>query len=525
MRELTRDRTLSLLTAALMLASPMVITQSGVYLGYLFSLGIGLLFGGALLAGLRRRSPWLLVVGGILLGVLFVSRPYDAVLWAVAMGGYAVFTTWREWGRQARAIALVALGFLPFLLFQLAHNRIVTGSFTTFPFTAKEPLDKFGFGYRRLMPRVVGFDYTLGQAFRGSAVNAFYVPQFLIGSYVGLLLAAAGLWLRRRERTTWLLLAIMVVFPAGYFVFWGNRLASGFAFLSGPVYFLPLFVSLCAFIATALLALWHRRRAALIVVLCVVVVATVPFLYDKSAMNRRISAAQEPWRGATDALPGSSLVIVRDSGPYLLHLNPFSENAPDLDGKVLYSVDRGADSFELLERYPERTPYVQRTNHPLLSNPIKHTDAKVPTVSVLPITVIEGPAVQLNVQVRNPTNEAAVVATLSIGNRVEQRTLSQSPDGTYRTEWTLVPASSADVPDGAVPVTGKGLFSISSAAAPTALQTTGGRLVREQFAYRVHDGAVQVLDPPRKSVVFPEAGRIVQHDVGRLSKLHVDVTA
>ena len=140
-------------------------------------------------------------------------------------------------------------------------------------------------------------------------------------------------------------------------------------------------------------------------------------------------------------LPGRSLVIVRDSGPYLLHLNPFSENAPDLDGKVLYSVDRGADSFELLERYPERTPYVQRTNHPLLSNPIKHTDAKVPTVSVLPITVIEGPAVQLKVQVRNPTNEAAVVATLSIGNRVEQRTLSPSPDGTYETEWTLVPAS------------------------------------------------------------------------------------
>ena len=113
MRELTRDRMLSLLTAALMLASPMVITQSGVYLGYLFSLGIGLLFGGALLAGLRRRSPWLLVVGGILLGVLFVTRPYDAVLWAVAMGGYAVFTTWREWGRQARAIALVALGVPP----------------------------------------------------------------------------------------------------------------------------------------------------------------------------------------------------------------------------------------------------------------------------------------------------------------------------------------------------------------------------------------------------------------------------
>ena len=133
---------------------------------------------------------------------------------------------------------------------------------------------------------------------------------------------------------------MMVVFPAGYFVFWGNRLASGFAYLSGPVYFVPLFVPLCIFIATALLALWQRRRALLIGLLCVMALATVPFLYDKSAMNHRISAAQEPWQHSTDSLRGKSLVIVRDSGPYLLHLNPFSENAPDLDGRVLYAVDR-----------------------------------------------------------------------------------------------------------------------------------------------------------------------------------------
>jgi hypothetical protein len=36
---------------------------------------------------------------------------------------------------------------------------------------------------------------------------------------------------------------------------------------------------------------------------------------------------------------------------------------------------------------------------------------------------------------------------------------------------------------------------------------------------------VQVLDPPRKSVIFAEPGRIVQHDVGHLSKLRVHVTA
>jgi 4-amino-4-deoxy-L-arabinose transferase-like glycosyltransferase len=228
-REITRDFTLSFVTAVLMLASPMVITQSGVYLGYLFSLGLGLLFGASLLSGLRLRRGWRLVAAGVLLGVLFITRPFDAVVWAAVMGGYAIFTTWREWSRQLRALGLVFLGILPFFVLTLLHNHAVTGKFTQFPFTAKEPLDSFGFGYRRLMPRIEGMDYTLVEAVKGTGLSGFYVPQFLFGSYLAVLLAGFGLWFRRRDRTTLLLLGMAVAFPIGYFVFWGNRLASGFA--------------------------------------------------------------------------------------------------------------------------------------------------------------------------------------------------------------------------------------------------------------------------------------------------------
>ena len=63
-REVTRAHVLSLVTATLVVSCPMIITQSGVYLGYLFTLGLGLLFGAALLAGVRRRSWWLLVASG-----------------------------------------------------------------------------------------------------------------------------------------------------------------------------------------------------------------------------------------------------------------------------------------------------------------------------------------------------------------------------------------------------------------------------------------------------------------------------
>jgi hypothetical protein len=524
-REITRDRTLSLLSAALVLACPMIITQSGVYLGYLFSLGVGLLFGTALIAGVRRRSWLLQVVAGLLLGALFITRPFDAVLWAIPMGGYAVYTTWRQWARQARVLGWVVLGFLPFLVLTLVHNHIVTGSFTEFPFTAKEPLDKFGFGYRQLMPHVVGIDYTVGQAVRGTGVNASYVPQFLFGSYLGVVVAFAGFWLRRRLESTWLLVAMMAVFPLGYFFFWGNRLASGFAFLSGPVYFIPLFVPLSVFIAAALIKLWRRRPVLLVVLIGVLVLATMPFLYDKSAMNRRISEAQVPFRESSASVPDHSLVIVRDSGPYLLHLNPYSLNAPDLDGPVLWSVDRGARTFTLLDRYPTRTPYIQRTNHPLLDNPVKHPDAKVPTVTLLPITVESGPVVTLHVTVQNPDRDPSVIATLQIGAQVEQRTLQPTSPGatTYETTWRLAPESAAGL-DGALPVSGRGIFTLSAATGASDVQAAQGRQLREQYAYRVHGNDVQVLDPPRKTVVIPEPGRIVLHDVGSLTKLRVRVS-
>jgi hypothetical protein len=358
------------------------------------------------------------------------------------------------------------------------------------------------------------------------------VPQFLVGSYVGLLAALAGLWLRRRDRTTWLLLGMMVVFPLGYFMFWGNRLASGFAYLSGPLYFIPLFVPLCIFIATALIALWQRRRALLVLLLVVMAIATAPFLYDKSAMNHHISVAQEPWQHSTDSLPGKSLVIIRDSGPYLLHINPFSQNSPDLDGRVLYAVDRGPESFGLIDRYPDRTPYIQRTSDPALDDAIHHPDASPPVISLLPVKVVSGPAVTLSVHVGNPRNQASVVAVLTIGNQVEQRTLTPSPtgDGTYETRWILVPdgtaVTSAAASADAIPVSGKGTFTVTGASGPTAAAALGGQQVRQRYAFRVHDGAVQVLNPPRKTVVRPEPekGRIVLRDVGRLTTLHVDVT-
>ena len=175
-RVLTNDRTLALVSATLMLASPIIVIQGGVYLAYLFSLGLGLFFGAALLAGLRRQSRWLFLVCGVLLGWILLTRPFDAVLWGAPLFAYAAVHLVAEMGTLWRAAWWIAVGFTPFVAFTLFYNHRVTGSFTQFPITAKDPLDTFGFGARQLMPIGEIFDYTIGRAVRSVLHNFRTLP-------------------------------------------------------------------------------------------------------------------------------------------------------------------------------------------------------------------------------------------------------------------------------------------------------------------------------------------------------------
>ena len=389
--ELTRDRRLALVTTALLVASPMFVVQSGVYLGYLFSTGIGLLFGAALLAGLRRDDWRLVAVGGALLGYLFLTRPYDAVLWGGAIGAYAVIASWRKWARLARGAIVAGLAFVPFLLLVLLYNRRITGSFTQFPFTAKDPLDTFGLGVRRLMPGTRTYVFTRREAMRGVFRNFFYFPNFLVGAWLGVAVAFVGLWLRRRERSTLALLALMAVFPLGYAIFWGIRLSSFYAFLSAPLYLIPLYVPVCIFIGTVILWLWSTRRAVFTVVLCVVLaVVTVPFLLSRLNSNQEISRAQEPWRTSDDSLPDSSLVFIA-TNTFLMHLNPFSANAPQLDNAgPLYATDHPLGMLALIAAYPDRTPVLQLSSKPFLGDAFHNPHPDPPKIHIIPMKVLSG---------------------------------------------------------------------------------------------------------------------------------------
>ncbi len=498
-RELTKDRSLALLTGVLMLASPFVVVQSGTYLGYLFSLGLGLFFGTALLVGLRRDSNGLFVVAGMLLGWLLLTRPLDAILWAAPFAGYALVLYWRRWRLLAGGAVVVALGFVPFLVITLLYNRHVSGNALQFPLTAKDPLDTFGFGLRRLMPGAETFSYSGRAAIDATLDNFGELPRFMIGGLLGVAAAAVGLWMRRRDRSTLALLFLALAFPLGYFVFWGNLLSTKYSYLSSPVYYIPLYFPLCVLVATVLLTAWRHLRVAAVVLSALLVLATLPSLVEQIRVNHRISAAQEPWRNATEGLPGRSLVFVADAGDYLLHLNPFSRNGPDLDGRLLYAVSRDAENIGLIESRPYYTPYLEVTTDPRWDNPIQYNDASPPQVSLVPLTVLHGRTADLNVTITNPRDVPVVVAYLEIDGRVvETRVLGTDArrGDQFETRWRLAVPSAATEP-GVVPVSSdSGNVRVGSAAGPSETRALAGTIIQQRLPYRVAGDQFDLLYGP-----------------------------
>ena len=170
----------------------------------------------------------------------------------------------------------------------------------------------------------------------------------------------------------------------------------------------------------------------------ILVVATVPFMVDRLENNQAISKAQVPWRDAEQAFRGRSLVFVEGSGPYLLHLNPFSENTPDLDGRILYATDRGAENLDLIAARPGRRVYYERTNL-TTEETLNDFDLPIPTITVTRMHVRRAPTLALHVRVVSPSDDPVVVAYLRVGEHVEQRTLSTTATkgDVFDTEWRV----------------------------------------------------------------------------------------
>ena len=254
------------------------------------------------------------------------------------------------------------------------------------------------------------------------------------------------------------------------------------------------------------------------------VLVTVPFAVNRLRVNRNISRAQLPWKHATRNIEGRSLVFVRRGG-YLLFLDPFSANDPDLSRRILFATDKGAPDLDLIHAHPDRTPYLERTSIPLVGVPTAFPH--MPTVTVTRMRLLRGGVVSLQMRVRVPRGYRAVVASLQVGDRVLHRTLATHArsGSTYETEWQGAAAGTSGAP-ASVPLTARlGTVTLSAGWGNSPKAARRRPAVRQQFGYRLDDATVEVLLPQEKARMDKVYGRRQWRSTYRLPALRVVVTS
>jgi len=479
--ELLGRRRTAAVAGALMVASPIFALQSGVFLTYVFTLGLGLLFSAALLSGLRLGSLGRTLLAGGLLGWIFLTRPYDAVVWGAAVGGFALWRERHRWRPVLLRLVAAGAAALPFVVAGLLHNRRLTGDPLAFAVTLKDPLDTFGFGERRLMPGLKANDYTLASALRSTAKNAFFFPWFLAGTHVAVVVAAVSTWQRRRDGATWLLLGLGLAFPIAYLPFWGTYLSSLASRVTGPIYLVPLYAPVCILTAAALVRWWDERRRLAWALAALLVVATVPAAWDRFTLNRTISQSQAPWAQSLEGIDEPALVLVADSGE-VLYANPFGANHPELDGPRLFATVDGPEVLDLIAEQPQRTAYLQAATVPSQEIGPREGPAE-PEVVVRPVEVVSGPTVTVRLEVDLPPDAGPTRLAVATGAAARN--------------WAGEPASlpttlSFGAGTGAVPLDGRGRIEITLGWGADGQPP----MVRASLLYRVVGGSVEVLSLP-----------------------------
>ncbi len=443
--EILRKTSRAAIAAALFAVSPFVLILGGTYLNYVFAVALGTAFYALALRALRTTSRVAALLAGCTWGAIMLTRPFDALLYAIPIIGYAIATRDRAETDAGKFARWTAIGAAPLLIIVVASNIAITGDLFTFPTTVQSGgTSAFGFGYRAIAPGAYGFDFTPGYSMVALGTNLLALPNWLFGTYLAMGLAIFGgikLW-RRDRSTTSLLLVMMFVFPIGYIAWWASALTiDGAVNGLGPHYYLPMMVPLAVLITYGLLELHALRRIAVPLTLIAMLIATLFGLPAKLDDKRFVEDhAKDYAREVTHGLlqRGGEPALVTLEGtkdPYVMHPRAFLANSPDLSDGILYALDRGARNIDLIDGYKDRRAYR------LISELPTGTDLERVPVQVRRQSVARGASVTFDTTVTNNDGAPVVIAYICRGQKIDRQLLdTDSRKGErYQVQWTIEP--------------------------------------------------------------------------------------
>ena len=490
-----RNERIAITAAALLALSPLTLVHSGMYLEYLYAVMLELAVLGLVLKSAWSHTHLRLLAAGLLHGLLFFMRPFDAIL----LGGVIVVTQlvpYRKGVRDAvRTIGVIALAALPGVLACFAYNHWVTGGYLRFPLWAIGGKNDLGFGHRFIAAGAPVINFRFTDAWIAIRQNVRSFPHWLAGGVISVPIGAYGLWQLRRERTIGALVAIAVLFPIGYLFYWGNVLIVFGRRTIGPHYYLALLIPGCISVAAGIDALARRGRVLLGISLVALLGATIIELPDKIDRNQAYADHVATEDDAIHRVIVNDAIVVMPiaaDGAYVMHPRGWLANEPDLQGRILYAADRGGENLNLFDRFPTRD--IWRFQSVLAADGRFRPDMKA--LARLPV---EGTRT-VPIHVRNTTKQPVVIFRVDTGAAIASCVVDRTgaPDTVYELRATVdARGVTLACPDGdatAVWRDGSGTVAIGVAFGPN--EDIGFSQISEyRIWYRHTDDATTLIAP------------------------------
>jgi hypothetical protein len=432
---------------------------------------------------------------GFVWGVAFWARPYDGMILAVALAPWLLFGGRRTKRAARRRLLFVGAGtVVPIALFAVYATATLGTPFKTH-FAILSSDNRPGYGLRGIATgteQPFGFRDGLG----ATGANLKWMLGWMFGGALALPLVVWGAVLAfRRARSALVLVGLAVTLVVAYMAFWSpHAIVYGWpgVVYFGPFYYLALLIPIALFTALAIVELFSRHQALGGAALAILVVATGVGLSPKVRPNHEVTEAFEQRAASLEALQVDRGIVFLEGRVYSgwNGLAPFLQNTPKLDGRYVVAQDNGTGNFDVLDRFPDRTPIMFQTVFDAAQPFLVRFDAQR-------MRVDQGPEASAMIEVIDVEggHRVAAYARLADGGVYEQILTESSPPGFRQTvSWRLT----ARDQEGAnvVPLTENG--SIELGVTLDADDNNGSNSEHKLiYSYRVRDEGVQLLRPAR----------------------------
>ena len=317
--------------------SSFYILNSGSYFSHNLTAFYGCVFA---LCGSRyiaKGEIWSATAAGVFIGLMGLTRPQNAAIFAIAFAGAIAMTPSRRTG-----LIWFGLGSAPFLITLFAYNMAITGN----PLMAAARGEPFG------APSAKSFHLTV---WRFARLVIWTSPVLVFGYIIAFLATLA----RRRVDFTDLIMPLTVVFYLFYAGDGGNQYGPRYYFEAWPFAILTILKVIDPILFGSQRSNHAPWVSSALIASLLFEVAYLPARFERE--HRVVVERQDVYTQAERAGLDNAIVIIADRVGTVRKMSP-----PDLvrnglrlgEEKIIYALDLGRRNKNLASQFPGRSVYI-----------------------------------------------------------------------------------------------------------------------------------------------------------------------